>query len=111
MQRQVLYRGRGRMSTQGGRMVLEEANLWLEASRLALIPTGLRRVEGPWERLLEAGRLLSLNGDMFERVVNVLQIGNAEEYDKIAEVVNINELTNEEVIQVLSVREDFMRRE
>ena len=64
-----------------------------------------------WERLLEAGRLLSLNGDMFERVVNVLQIGNAEEYDKIAEVVNINELTNEEVIQVLSVREDFMRRE
>ena len=41
----------------------------------------------------------------------MLQIGNAEEYDKIAEVVNINELTNEEVIQVLSVREDFMRRE
>ncbi|KAL5535279.1 hypothetical protein ACEPAF_3373 [Sanghuangporus sanghuang] len=74
LQRQVLYRGRSRMSLKQGREVLEEAILWVEACRMAMGSSGLRRVEGPWERLLEAGRLLSLEEEAFQQMGATLEV-------------------------------------
>lgn len=69
----------------------------------------IRRVEMPWERLLEAGRLLSLTGDAFEQAVNAVRLGDEEEGKKLAEAVDISELSSDEIMQILSVREDFPR--
>ncbi|THH05559.1 hypothetical protein EW145_g4700 [Phellinidium pouzarii] len=102
LQRQVLYRGRGRMSSQEGRIVLDEANVWVETSRIALGGGGVRRVETPWEHLLEAGRLLSLEGEAFERVVNAVRLGDEKAYDRLADVLGISEMDSEEVMNVLS---------
>ncbi|KAH8120467.1 TIP-1 family-domain-containing protein [Phellopilus nigrolimitatus] len=106
LQRQVLYQGRRRMNSLEGRVILDETRLWVETSRMAL-GGSVRRVEGPWERLLEAGRLLSLEGDAFERAVNAVRLGKEGEYEKLVETVGIGEMSNEEVMDVLSVREDY----
>ncbi|KAI5123752.1 hypothetical protein M0805_000343 [Coniferiporia weirii] len=108
MQRQVLYQGRGRMSCREGRVVLDEANLWVEASRMAL-GGSVRRVELPWVRLLEAGRLLSLEGEAFLRAASAVRLGDEGEYEKLAEAIGISEMSSEEAMDVLSVREDFAK--
>ncbi|KAL5495515.1 hypothetical protein ACEPAI_978 [Sanghuangporus weigelae] len=109
LQRQVLYRGRSRMSLKQGRAVLEEANLWVEACRMAIGSSGLRRVEGPWERLLEAGRLLSLEGEAFQQMVNVARFGDDRQCEVLAEAVGISEMNTNDVLAVLNAREDFPR--
>ncbi|EJD04214.1 uncharacterized protein FOMMEDRAFT_167449 [Fomitiporia mediterranea MF3/22] len=106
--RQVLYRGRSRLSPREGRLFLEEAELWVQACRTAMAPSGLRRVEGPWERLLEAGRLLSLEGEPFHQMVNAVRLGDDKQYQQLAEVIGMTEMNADEVLPVLSVREDFL---
>ena len=88
--------------------MLEEAYLWVEACRMALAGS-VRRVESPWGRLLEAGRLLSLTGDAFEQAVNAVRLGNEQEGKKLAEAADISELSTEEIAQILSIREDYPR--
>ncbi|KAL5534489.1 hypothetical protein ACEPAG_951 [Sanghuangporus baumii] len=109
LQRQVLYRGRSRMSLKQGRAVLEEANLWVEACRMATGSSGLRRVEGPWERLLEAGRLLSLEEEAFQQMVNVARFGDDRQYEVLTEAVGISEMNTNDILAVLNAREDFPR--
>ncbi|TFY64757.1 hypothetical protein EVG20_g5839, partial [Dentipellis fragilis] len=59
LQRAVFYRGHQRLSAAEGRVLQGECELWVETSRQALGSAGAGskgRVEGPWRRLLEAGR-------------------------------------------------------
>lgn len=90
-------------------MVLEEAKLWVEASRMAMIPARMRRVDGPWEKLLEAGRLLSLDDESFERLASAVKYGRKDDYEGIAERLEINEMSEDEVADVLTVREDYQK--
>ena len=96
------------MTSRDGRVVLEEANLWVEASRLALSGS-VRRVDRPWARLLEAGRLLSLEGEAFTQVVNAVRLGRDDECKKIMDELGVNGLSQGEVLDVLAIREDFGR--
>ena len=79
------------MSERDGRTVLEEANLWVEASRMAMMPAQMRRVDGPWERLLDAGKVLSLSGEAFNKFVSAVKYGSNEEYEKDGFVVSDEE--------------------
>lgn len=76
---------------------------------MAMSASGLRRVEGPWEQLLDAGRLLSLEEDAFQRMVHAVRLGNDEQYQQLAEAIGISEMNTDEILAVLSVREDFPR--
>ncbi|EIN13385.1 hypothetical protein PUNSTDRAFT_129073 [Punctularia strigosozonata HHB-11173 SS5] len=111
LQRQVQYRGRGRILPAEGASIHSECELWLETSRSALAGTPgvtAARTEGPWRRLLEAGRLFGLVGDDWRKVM--LMTFGAHEDEKweelVAGVVGFSELSREEVGQILRTRSD-----
>jgi len=106
LQRQVLYQGRGRMTSQEGKNVLDEANLWVETSRMALSGS-VRRVEGPWEKLVESGKLLSLEAEAFAKAVRISTTGCEEEFQSFCSELGITSTLREEATDILKVREDY----
>jgi len=106
----ILQRGPGRVSVKEGRAIETECELWLETSRAALSGgRGVARlVEGPWRRLVEAGRLLALQGPERDRI-KALTFGTAGDEDweqAILELVGFSELRRDEVQTVLRTRTD-----
>lgn len=93
------------MSVQEGRMVLDETNLWIETSRMAL-NGGVRRLDGPWEQLVDAGRLLSLEGEAFEKAVRAANIGSDNELSSFVSQLGIS-ASREAILDVLKVREEY----
>lgn len=88
---------------------MEEVNLWVEACRIAMSGS-VRRADLPWKRLLDAGRLLSLDGDAFEQVAHAVKLGEEEEGKKAAEMVGVSDLSIDDIMQILSIRDDFNGR-
>ncbi|GBE78415.1 hypothetical protein SCP_0113030 [Sparassis crispa] len=70
LQRQILYRGRGRIGLQESKIILAECELWVETCRLALARDERARAEAPWRPLLQAGRLLCVEGEAFAKVTD-----------------------------------------
>lgn len=89
---------------------MNECELWLQTCRLALrgsVKTG-RIVEGPWRKLVEAGRLIVVQGPEWERIKG-LTFGTAGDEDwerSILDVVGMSDLTREDVCRVLQTRVD-----
>ncbi|KAF8640664.1 hypothetical protein AX17_000321 [Amanita inopinata Kibby_2008] len=110
LHRQVLYRGQ--FNLRQGRLITAECELWAETCRATLAGRlgGARyRVETPWLRLLQAGRLVGLDGDEWRMVKNAsLEDVTGEDWSKLmARVVGVSELNREEVDKVLRRRRDF----
>ena len=113
LQKMIFQRGPGRVSVKEGRAIATECELWLETSRAGLSGGGggrviSRLVEGPWRRLVEAGRLLALQGSEWDRV-KALTFGTAGDEDweqGVLEVVGFSELRRDEVQTVLRIRVD-----
>jgi len=117
LHKMIVQRGPGRISVNEGRAIATECELWLETSRVGLGGGGggggggrgvARLVEGPWRRLVEAGRLLALQGSEWDRV-KALTFGTAGDQDweqGILEVVGFSELRRDEVQSVLHTRVD-----
>lgn len=114
LQRMIMYRGQGRIGASEARTIMSECELWLETCRLALSRGGKRpgkMVEGPWRRLVEAGRLIATQDAEWEKV-RVLTFGMSEDEEweqGILAVVGMSELTRDEVGTVLKTREDYGR--
>ncbi|TDL28873.1 hypothetical protein BD410DRAFT_712399 [Rickenella mellea] len=106
LQRGVLARGRGSLSLRDGRSVRDESELWVESSRMALGPVLGRRAEASWARLLDAGRLVSLEKAALVKVARVAFRGGEKEYEGVMEEVGVGELTRQEVKDVLTLREE-----
>lgn len=107
-QRMIFQRGPGGISVKEGRTIATECELWLETSRAALSGgRGVARlVEGPWRRLIEAGRLLVLQGSDRDRI-EALTFGTTGDEDweqGILGVVGLSELRRDEVQTVLRAR-------
>ena len=96
------------MSSREGKIVLDEGNLWVETCKMVL-GGSVRTVEGPWRKLLEAGRLLSLDGEAFQRIVKSVQLEGDVEYDRVLEELQISETSRSEALEILTVREDYRR--
>ena len=109
LQRQILYRGE--FSLQQGKAITAECELWSETSNVALagrLNGGRHRVEMPWLRLLQAGRLVGLEGADWDSVkMAVLRDMSDEDWTQLmVKIVGISELDKEEVCKAIQRRED-----
>lgn len=110
----VMRRGVGGITLKEGRAIATESEVWVETSRAALSGGGgggrgiTRLIEGPWRRLIQAGRLLALYGAEWDRIRDIT-FGTAgdEEWERgIFEVMGFSELRRDEVQAVLRTRAD-----
>lgn len=110
LQRQILYRGRSLASVHEGKVVLAEAELWVETARTAL-KAERTRVEAPWRAYLLAARLLAGEGPEWDRIVEATfgTMNDTEWEETMLEGVGLCEMPREEVQQVLRRREDCER--
>jgi len=110
LEKVVLQRGVGRIGVKEGRAIATECEVWVETSRAALTRAGgggvARMVEGPWRRLVQAGRLLALQGAEWDKIKD-LTFGTTgdEDWERgILEVIGFSELRRAEVQIVLRTR-------
>jgi hypothetical protein len=110
LQRQILYRGRARISPDEGKRIAAAAELWVQTCRAALsrthAPAG--RVEVPWRRYLQAARILGADDGVWRKIVLVTLGGHDDEKWKEAmkEAVGVCELEREEATNVIKMRSD-----
>ncbi|KAJ6604224.1 TIP-1 family-domain-containing protein [Mycena vulgaris] len=109
LQRQILYRGH--ISSVEGKAIHAECELWVETCQSGLggaLSGGRNRVQAPWLKLLQAGRLVGSEGDSWEKVGNVtFGMQPQEEWeDLMLEVTGACEISREEVQRILKTRDD-----
>ncbi|KAJ3570874.1 hypothetical protein NP233_g4116 [Leucocoprinus birnbaumii] len=111
LHRQILFRGT--LDVAEGRTILAECEMFVETCNGALtgaggLPGGKARVEAPWAKLLQAGRLIALDGDLWDKVVDST-FGTASQ-DEWGEVMRTStghsELSRDTVRNVLRRRDD-----
>lgn len=95
---------------QEGKVVLAEAELWVETARTAL-KAERARVEAPWRAYLLAARLLAGEGPEWNKIVEATfgTMSDTEWEETMLEGVGLCEMPREEVQQVLRRREDCER--
>jgi hypothetical protein len=110
LQRQILYRGH--ITALEGRAIHAECELWAETCQAGLggaLSGGRNRVEAPWLKLLQAGRLVGLEGEVWERIGRATFGGTQEQTeweDLMLEITGTSELPREEVQRILKSRDD-----
>lgn len=107
LQRAILYR-RPREVTDVERKALQrEIELWVETCRLALPGAG-ERVEVPWRRLIQAGRVLGADDEVWMRILKVSfdDVGLEEWETGMVELMDGVELSREEIRMIARTRED-----
>ncbi|KAF8602692.1 hypothetical protein BDV93DRAFT_523797 [Ceratobasidium sp. AG-I] len=104
LQRSVLHFGHGRLTPSRGAAFAREARLWVEASQMAM-PN--RRVEAPWQRLLDGARLVAIKeGEEFEAARWALWDGTEEQCKAFAEAIGVKTLDRKEMKDALRARSD-----
>ena len=69
----------------------------------------VRRVEGPWGRLLDAMKLLELGEEEFRRVVDVVFDARPGEEEKVQGELEIGEMDLAEMKGIVRLRQDCWR--
>jgi RAD50-interacting protein 1 len=107
----VLYRGRGRISPLEGKLIKSEYELWVQTCRNALGRVAALsggRVEAPWRRMLQAGRILGADDGLWRKIV-LTTFGGHDDTDweqAMSEAVGFSELDRQEVQQIIQTRSD-----
>ncbi|KZT74918.1 hypothetical protein DAEQUDRAFT_659434 [Daedalea quercina L-15889] len=111
LQRQIYYRGRGRIDLHEGKAILAESELFVETCQIALARSDRSRAEAPWRQLLQASRLIALEGSRWQQVIDsTFGVTADEDWEEIMlETVGAAELGRQEVEQILRTREDCER--
>ncbi|KAJ7124750.1 TIP-1 family-domain-containing protein [Mycena crocata] len=109
LQRQILYRGH--FNGQDGKLIHAECELWVETCHSGLggaLSGGRNRVEAPWLKLLQAGRLVGLEGKSWESVGRLTfgTQGQEEWEEFMVEVTGASEISREQVQRILKSRDD-----
>ena len=111
LQRNILYRGHHRLAPAEGKILHGECELWVETCRQALgsISVGPRgRVEAPWRRLLEAGRVVGAEGERWDAIVAASfgTLSDDEWGARMTDLVDETELSRGEVCMIAKTRTD-----
>jgi len=108
LHRQIMYRGRTRITPQQGKIVLAESELWAETCRIALGRLGSVRTEAPWRALLQAARIVAADGEGWRQIKdNTFGTAEDEEWENFMTAsVGFCELPREEVGQIINTRTD-----
>ncbi len=107
LQRAILYR-RPREVTDDERKALQrEIELWVETCRLA-IPGAGQLVEVPWRRLVQAGRVLGADDEVWMRILKISfdDVGQEDWETRMMELMDGVELSREEIRMIARTRED-----
>jgi len=107
LQREILYRGSRQITLREGKAILAECELWIETCHAALNGVNRSRVERPWLGLYQAGKLVSMEGDLWDRVLDLTfkTKSNEEWENEMMEAVGVCELSQEDAAKVLRSRE------
>jgi hypothetical protein len=101
-------RSRGKLTEQNGQTIEAEAQLWLQCCR-QVVEKVVRRVDIPWQDLLEAARLVSIpEGPSYTGLVQIAWHSSAEECVQKFEEAGVQRLSREQVKEVLSARLDYV---
>ncbi|KAL4268439.1 RAD50-interacting protein 1 [Pleurotus pulmonarius] len=105
LNRGILYRGRFDLSA--AKAISAECALWVETCHAGVRGTMSRsRVEAPWLGLLQAARIVSTEGHVWEELTNAaFEAGDAWR-ETTSKVVGVNQLSREEVQRILRCRQD-----
>lgn len=109
LQRQILYRGH--FSSREGRTIRAECELLVETCHIAISdsrPGGRQRVEAPWSKVLQAGRLVGATAEDWEFIKNATLKGiNDDDWGQVMlDKTGLNEMSREYIKQVLDRRQD-----
>ena len=107
LQRAILYR-RPREVTDVERKALQrEIELWVETCRIALPGAG-EHVEVPWRPLVQAGRVLGADDEVWTQILRVSfdDIGLEEWETRMMNLMDGVDLSREEVRMIARTRED-----
>ncbi|KAI0274887.1 TIP-1 family-domain-containing protein [Gloeopeniophorella convolvens] len=110
LQRAVLYRRPHEVDDAERRALHRESELWVETCRLALPDAG-ERVEVPWRRLVQAGRILGADDAAWAQILQLAfddrneSVGGEWE-PRIAGVLGGADLSREEVRMITRTRAD-----
>lgn len=112
LQRQILYRGH--FDLREGKSILAECELWVETCHVVLAGSlggGRERIEAPWAKLLQAGKLASAEGEVWNALLDAtFEARTVENWEvEMTRIVGAVELGREEVARVLKRREDCDR--
>jgi len=107
LQGAILYRRPHEVTDAERKALLRESELWVETCRLALPGAG-ERVEVPWRRLAQAGRILGADDGAWTQILKVsFDDRSPEEWEaKITESIGGAELSREEVCMIARTRSD-----
>ncbi|KAL0071704.1 hypothetical protein AAF712_000626 [Marasmius tenuissimus] len=108
LQRQILYRGH--VSPAEGKEALAECELWVETCHRGLggsLGGGRKRVETPWGKLLQAGRVVVANGEIRDRIAQAtFGMMDQEEWESMmTDTTGFQELSRDEVGRILRRRD------
>jgi len=111
-QRQIMHHRR--LTLQDGKRFHSEYQLWVESCQVALhsaLGDSKARVETPWRRLLQAGRLLSAEEDVWTAILDATfgrQSDDEWEHAVHGHLGSL-QLDREDVAKILQMREDCDR--
>lgn len=112
LSRQIRYRSK--FTSQEGKRLLSEYQLWMESCFAALdgaLGGGKARVETPWAKLLQAANLVSSEGDIWIAALNFTfgAMSDTEWAEAMSQIFSSIELARDEVAIILRQRVDCDR--